>query len=148
LKFFSDYINKSHHHVEESSEKLNRFHFYGGGKALIFSSDELCPYTSAHLQEQQYQFLKCIKRDEKQSLELNDGDILCNVPHNALVLKLTLKFVKELANLHHMYMSSKILLKNAQILLENYKCETCLDILAVFKPYQVVSNAEHQQTWY
>jgi len=33
-------------------------------------------------------------------------------------------------------------------LLENHKCETCPDILAVFKPYKAASNAEYQQTWY
>jgi len=59
-----------------------------------------------------------------------------------------LKAVKELANLHDMYMPSKILVKNAQILLENHKCETCPDLLAVFKPYTVASNTEHQKTWY
>ena len=74
--------------------------------------------------------------------------VLCNVPLNVLAPKLTLKSAKELANLHDMYMPSKILLKNAHILLENHKCETCADLLAVFKPYKVVSNAEYQQTWY
>ena len=47
-----------------------------------------------------------------------------------------------------MYMPSKILLKNAQILLENHKCETCPDLLAVFEPYRVASNAERQKNWY
>jgi hypothetical protein len=44
-------------------------------------------------------------------------------------------------------MASKILLKNAHILLENHKCKTCPDLLAVFKPYNVTPNAEYQQTW-
>jgi hypothetical protein len=65
-----------------------------------------------------------------------------------LAPKLTLKIGKELANLHDMYMPSKILVKNAQILLENHKCETCGDLFAVFRHYKVVSNAECQQTWY
>ena len=70
------------------------------------------------------------------------------MPLNVLVPKLTLKSAKEVANLHDMYMPSKILLKNAQILLEKHKCETCPDLHAVFKPYKVASNAERQQTWY
>jgi len=70
------------------------------------------------------------------------------VPLNVLVPKLTLKSAKEVANLHDIYMPSKILLKNAHILLENHKCETCPDLLAVFKPYKAASNAEYQQTWY
>src|SRR5882762_1235291 len=37
---------------------------------------------------------------------------------------------------------------HAQILLENHKCETCSELLAVFKPYRVTSNTEHQKTWY
>ena len=132
----------------EHTEKSTRCQFHGGGKALLFSSDELLPHSPTDLHEAQYQFLHGVKKNQKQSLVLNDGDILCNVPHNILASKLTLKTVKELASLHDMYMSSKILLKNAQILLENHKCETCGDISAVFRPYKVVSNAERQQTWY
>jgi hypothetical protein len=70
------------------------------------------------------------------------------VPLNILAPKLTLKAAKDVANLHDMYMPSKILLKDGQILLENHKCETCPDLLAVFKLYTVASNTEHQQTWY
>jgi hypothetical protein len=47
-----------------------------------------------------------------------------------------------------MYMPSKILLKNAQILLEEHKCQTCDDILSVFKPYKMASIAERQKMWY
>ena len=58
LKIFSSDRNNSHTHIrEKDSEKSTRFHFYGGGKALLFSSDELQPYASADLHEQQYQFL-------------------------------------------------------------------------------------------
>src|ERR1700733_9487947 len=149
LKFFSNYKNNSHTHVrEDDSQKSTTFQFYGGGKSSIFLSDELCPYTSDDMHEQQYQFLQCIKKDNKQTLDPNDGNVLCNMPLNVLVPKLTLKSAKELANLHDMYMPSKILLKNAHILLENHKCETCPDILAIFKPYKTASNAEYQQTWY
>jgi len=149
LKFFPHYKNIFHAHIrDDHSNKLTRFHFCGGGKALIFSSDELHPYASADLNEQQYQFQHCVKKDNKQKLHLNDGDVLCCVPLNVLAPKLTLKAVKELANLHDMYMPSKILLKNAQMLLENHKCETCPELLMVFKPYKLVSNAEYQQTWY
>jgi hypothetical protein len=100
------------------------------------------------LNEQQYQFQQCVKKDNKQSLHLNDDDVLCSVPLNILTPKLTLKTAKELANSHDMYMPSKILLKNAQILLENHKCETCPDLLAVFEPYRIASNTERQKTWY
>ena len=149
MNIFSNYKNNSHTHIgEDDSQKSTTFQFYSGGKSLIFSSDELSPYTSADLHEQQYQFLQCIKKDNKQTLNPNDGNVLCSVPHNVLVPKLTLKSAKELANLHDMYMPSKILLKNAHILLENHKCETCPALLAVFKPYKAASNAEYQQTWY
>ena len=147
--FCSNSRNNSHSFIrEDDSEKLTRFHFHGGGKALLFSSNELLPYTSVDLHHQQYQFLQCIKKDNKQVLDSGEGNVLCSVPLDVLVPKLTLKSAKEVANLHHMYMPSKILLRNAQILLENHKCETCPDILTVFKPYHVVSNAEYQQTWY
>src|ERR1700691_6191245 len=149
LKIFSNYKSNSHTHVgEDDSQKSTTFQFYGGGKSLIFSSDELRPYTSDDIHGQQYQFLQCIKKNNKQTLDPNDGNVLCNMPLNVLVPKLTLKSAKELANLHDMYMPSKILLKNAHILLENHKCETCPDLLAIFKPYKTASNAEYQQTWY
>src|ERR1700734_2576530 len=35
-----------------------------------------------------------------------------------------------------------------QVLLENHKCETCPDLLAIFKPYKTASNAEYQRTRY
>jgi NAD-specific glutamate dehydrogenase len=149
LKFFSNYKNNSHTHIrEEDSQKSTTFQFYSGGKSLIFSSDELCPYTSDDMHKQQYQFLQCIKKDNKQTLDSNDGNVLCNMPLNELVPKLTLKSAKKIANLHDMYMPSKILLKNAHILLENHKCKTCPDLLAIFKPYKTASNVKYQQTWY
>src|SRR5882762_2500790 len=111
---FSNYKNNSHTHIgEDDPQKSTTFQFYGGGKSLIFSSHELCPYTSDDMHEQQYQFLQCIKKDNKQTLDANDDNVLCNMPLNVLILKLTLKSAKELANLHDMYMPSKILLKNA-----------------------------------
>ena len=149
LKIFLAYRFGSCAQIREEHSKIsNQFHFYGGGKSLIFSSNELLPYALVDLQEQQYQFLQCVKKDNKQSIVLGDGDILCSVPLNILTPKLTLKTAKELALLHGMYMHSKILLKNAQSLLQDHKCHTCDDLLAVFKPYKVPSNAEHQKTWY
>ena len=143
------YSNNSHTHTKEGcSEKSTRYHIYGGGKALIFSSDELHPYASADLHEQQYQFLRCVRKNNKQTLPFDGSDVVCNVPLTILAPKMTLKSAKELANLHDMHMPSKILLKNAQILLENHTCEKCPDLLTVFKPYKVASNAERQQTWY
>ena len=135
---------------EESSVKSSRRNFYGGGKSLIiFSSDELRQYASADLQEQQYKYIQCIKRDNKQGPDLGDvNSVCCSVPLNILVPKLNLKSSKELANLHDMYMPSRILRKDALILLENHKCETCPDLIAVFKPYKTASNAGYQQTWY
>ena len=44
--------------------------------ALMFSSNELHAYASADLNEQQYQFQQCVKKDNKQKLHLNDGDVL------------------------------------------------------------------------
>ena len=149
LIFFTKQKNQFHTLTREGhTEKSTKYQFHGGGKALLFSAYELLPYSSSDLYEEQYQFLYGVKRNQKQGFVLNDGDIMCSVPHNILAPKLSLKTIKELANLHDMYMPSKILLKNAQILLENHKCETCEDVFAVFKPYKVASNAERQQTWY
>ena len=147
LNFFSKSRNDSDPCIKEHAEKSTRYQFYGGGKALLFSSDELLPYASTNLHEQQYQFLQCVTKKQKQSLVLHDGEVLCNVPLNMLAPKLTLKIAKELANLHNVYMPSKTLLKNVQILLQDHKCQ-CNEFLSVFKPYKVSSNAERQQSWY
>jgi hypothetical protein len=95
------YSNNYHTHIkEECSDTSTGCHFYGGGKALIFSSDELHTYASTDLNEKQYQFRQCVKKDSKQSLHLNDDDVLCSVPLNILAPKLTLKAAKEIYNLH------------------------------------------------
>jgi hypothetical protein len=148
LRFFSTDKIVPQTQIKEQFKESNQFQFYGGGKALIFASDELLPYALTVLHEQQYQFLQCVKKDNKQDNVLNDGEIFCCVPVNILAPKLTLVTAKKLAILHNIHMSSKILLKNAQILLEEHKCQTCDDVLAVFKPYKVASNAKRQKTWY
>jgi hypothetical protein len=66
---------------------------------------------------------------------LNNDEVFCNVPLHILALKLTLKCVKNISILHDMFMPSKILLKNAQILLQDHKCQ-CGVFLLVFKPYK------------
>ena len=149
LNFFPKFRNNTHTYSNEQYvQKSTRYQFHGGGKAPLFSSAELLPYASTDFHEQQYQFLHCVTKKQKQSFVLRDGDVLCNMPLDILSPKLTLKSAKELANLHDIYMPSKILLKNAQILLEDHKCETCEDVFVLFRPSKVASNAERQQTWY
>src|SRR6202050_4552826 len=133
-----------------NSSNSNTFGYYGGGKALVFSSDELLTYASVDLHEQQYRFVQCIKKDGQESqIPSENADILlCSVPLEVLAPKLTLKCAKELAALHEIYMPSKILLQNAQILLKNHQCHHCNDFLALFKPFKITSNADHQKTWY
>ena len=46
-----------------------------------------------------------------------------------------------------MFMPSKILLKNAQILLKEHQCQ-CGDFMSVFKPHVVASDSQRQKTWY
>jgi hypothetical protein len=62
LRVFLTDKNVSRTQINEKFKKSTRFQFYGGGKALIFTSDELLPYTSTVLHEQQYQFLRCVKK--------------------------------------------------------------------------------------
>src|SRR5258705_10124127 len=44
-------------------------------RSLIFSSDELLPYTSANLYDQQYQFVQCIKINGTQNPVLKNDVI-------------------------------------------------------------------------
>ena len=67
------------------------------------------------------------------------------MPLNTLTVKLTLKTAKDLALLHNMYMPSKILLKNAQILLQDHKCHTCDDLLTVFNSVATVMTDAFQK---
>ena len=60
---------------------------------------------------------------------------------------MAVKCVKEISILHNMFMLSKILLKDAKILLQDYKCQ-CGEFLSIFKPYKLGSNAEYQRKWY
>jgi len=84
------YSNNSHTHItEECFDNSARYHFYSYGKALIFLSDELHSYASAGLHEQQ--FFWCVRKDNKQSLPLSSGDVVCNVPLTILASKLTFK---------------------------------------------------------
>jgi hypothetical protein len=78
---------------------------------------------------------------------LNNDTILCKVPLDILAPKLTLKSVKNISIMHNLFMPSKILLKNAQILFQDHKCQ-CGEFLSAFKTYKGVSNAEYQQKWY
>ena len=134
--------------IKSPLNSLDQSECYGGGKALVFSSDELLPYALTECDEKQYQFLRCIKMEEMLKSAIADSEILCNVPLNLLASKLTLKCAKEIATLHNMYMPSKILLKDAQWLLQDHKCHMCGDVLAVFRPYKVSSNAKRQRSWY
>ena len=132
------------------SSNSNSFGYYGGGKTLVFSSDELLPYVSVDLHEEHYKFIQCIIKDDQQNPILSEHDdiLLCNVPLEVLAPKLTLKCAKELAALHEIFMPSKILSQNAQILLKNHKCHLCNDFLAQFEPFKITSNAERSNTWY
>src|ERR1700730_10435005 len=114
-------------------EKLSYFH--------------LMTYTSANLYDQQYQFVQCIKINDTQNPVLKNDVILCKVPLDVLAPKLTLKSVKNISILHDMFMPSKILLKNAQILLQDHQCQ-CGEFLSVFTPHKRISNAKYQQKWY
>ena len=148
LELFSDGQTNFDAQIRENhSNDLNVFDFYGGGQALIFSTDELLPYASTGLSELQYKFLRCVKIDNKQSPILADDEILCKIPLDVLAPKVTIKCAKEISMLHDMFMPSKMLLKNAQKLLQEHKCQ-CGDFMSVFKRHKVSSNAEYQKKWY
>src|SRR5882762_7966640 len=51
LNFFPKSKNDSHTHIIEHPKKSTRYQFHGGGKALLFSSDELLSYALTDLYE-------------------------------------------------------------------------------------------------
>ena len=70
LNLFPKYkISTYTHVVEEHTEKSSRYQFHGGGKALLFSFDELLPYAPTDWCEQQYQFLRCVKNKQNVALK-------------------------------------------------------------------------------
>ena len=107
------------------------YKYYGGGPSLVFSSDELLPYASTDLNEKQYRFVQCVKVEEKQAYISEDKTtVLCAVPVNIFAPKLTMKCIKYLATLHQIFIPSKILVKNAQMLLQDHKCNKCEDYIS------------------
>jgi hypothetical protein len=90
--FFTCKNNLSTKVPKESFDCSNSYSFgyYGGGKTLVFSSDELLPYVSVDLHEEHYKFIQCIKKDDQQNLILSEHDdiLLCNVPLEVLAPKL------------------------------------------------------------
>ena len=85
LKLFPD--EKNNFNVQIRENHLNRSkgsYFYGGGQALMFSSEELLQYVSNDLPELQYKFLWYIKICNKQSPVLADDEILCKIPLDVL----------------------------------------------------------------
>jgi len=77
LKIFS---NGSHGYRRKKISKQIDLNFTGVGKALIFSSDELSSYALPIYICNKYQFRPVVKKDTMQSLNLNEGDVLCNMP--------------------------------------------------------------------
>ena len=66
--FFSKCRNVCHAPIKrEYIEKSTRYQFQGGGKALLFSSDELFPYSLTDLHEQQYQFHHGVKKIKRRA---------------------------------------------------------------------------------
>ena len=140
----------SNHGVEDKSLKMpSTYKYYGGGPSLVFSSDELLPYASTDLHEKQYKFLQCVKTEDKQTHISDDASIvLCAVPLSILAPKLTMKCIKDVAASHQIFVPSKALVKNAQMLLQDHKCQKCDNYISLFESYKVQSNAQHQQNWY
>ena len=125
------------------------YEYYDGGPSLVFSSDELLPYASTDLHEKHYRFLQCVKTEDKQThFPDNESTVLCVVPLSILAPKLTMTCIKDLAVLNQIFVPSKTLVKNAQMLLQNHKCQKCDKYISLFEPYKVQSNAQHQQNWY
>jgi hypothetical protein len=79
---------------------------------------------------------------------LIESAVLCTVPLNILAPKLTMKCIKDLASLHQIFIPARTLVKDAQMLLQEHKCDKCDDFICLFKPYKVQSNTQCQQNWY
>jgi hypothetical protein len=122
---------------------------YGGGLALVFSSDELLPYALDDLHEKKYRFIQCIRKEIVELHELNDKNgVLCAIPVSVLAPKLTMKCIRDIVSLHNMYIPSRINVRDAQILLQEHMCHDCSDFVSLFVPHNIVSNAQRQHNWY
>jgi hypothetical protein len=93
------------------------------------------------LQKNQLNLMGLVHAEDKKT-------VLCAVPVNILAPKLTMKCIKDLATLHQIFIPSKTLVKNAQMLLQDHKCNKCDNYISLFEPYKVQSNSQWQQNWY
>jgi len=62
LNAFLEYKKDSHTHIKKELGKSTRCQFFGGGKALLFSSDELLAYASTDLLNSSISFSSVLKR--------------------------------------------------------------------------------------
>jgi hypothetical protein len=116
---------------DKNSEKPTSHQFFGGGKALLFSSDELFPYALSDWHEQQYQFLQCVRNSQKQNLTLDDDGVFFSVPLNILAPKLILKAAKELANC-----MTCICVRNLHYKMHKYCCKIAnVKLVKIFLPH-------------
>jgi len=146
----SSYSKGLDHEMPHNSPEMPiKYQFYGGGPSLVFASDELLPYTSSNLDEMQYKFVRCVKTEDKHTLISEvKNTVLCDVPLRVLAPKLTVKCIKEIVSLHQMFMLARISVRDAQMLLQEHKCEKCDEFVCLFEPYKVKSNTQRQQNWY
>jgi hypothetical protein len=50
--------------------------------------------------------------------------------------------------LHDIFISSKLSIKNAQILLQNHNCDGCDKLISIFEPYVVKIQVQQNKAWY
>jgi hypothetical protein len=128
-------------HTSDSTAQTTKYEYIGGGRRLVFSSEELDQYTLTNMVEKQYKFIHCLSKDKAQARTSSDSTlIICDIPISVLAPRLTFKHIKELALLHSVHISARLKVSNAQMLLQSHVCQTCGLFVAILEPYQPPSN--------
>jgi hypothetical protein len=114
-----------------------RFACIGGGKANIFSYDELMPEATSdnmHSNSAQFKFVSYMLKNEALLLDTAENVyVVMDYPFEQLTPKLTITDLKIIAANHSIFVHSKMNHISIQTAIQNHVCSNCSTYTSVFK---------------
>jgi hypothetical protein len=122
----------------------------GGGRLPLFDGEELVSYSYIGIPELnvKYKFERYILHNDAQSYTIVDNSVICSLPLNLLLSKLTMNQIKDVATSHKLHIPARISIVDAQDLLKHHTCKDCGTFISVFKRHTTKSNTDIKQNQY